>query len=83
MAPKPPTAPGILTPGLKNACLNAGITLDDLCSCIKRLQHGKSPGIDGIVADMMINFKMIRRWWRPVERVLVVAVQLRACQPLP
>ncbi len=33
--------------------MNEDITLDELCSCIKRLQRGKSPGIDGIVADMI------------------------------
>ncbi len=52
MAPKPPTAPGVFTFGLESACLNEDISLDELCPCIKCL-HGKSPGIDGIVADMI------------------------------
>ncbi len=52
MAPKPPTVPGVFTFGLESACLNEDISLDELCPCIKCLQRGKSPGIDGIVANM-------------------------------
>ena len=45
--------PGVSAPGLKSARSNEDITLDELCSCIKRLQRGKSPSTDGIVADMI------------------------------
>ena len=75
-APEPPTAPGVSTPGLENACLNEDITLDEMCSCIKPLQRGKGSGI-------MALYGHDQRWWRPCERVLVVAVQLHSCQPLP
>ncbi len=76
MAPKPPTAPGALTPGLKSACLSEGTTLDELCPCIMSLQRGKSLGIDGTGADMIKD-------GGGHVRILVVAVQLHACQPLP
>ncbi len=33
--------------------LNKDITIDELSSCIKRLKRGKSPGIDGILPDMI------------------------------
>ena len=33
--------------------LNADITVDELSQCIKRLKRDKSPGIDGILADMI------------------------------
>lgn len=49
MAPQPPTARCIYSWLLESAC----IALDELCSCIKRLCHGKSPGIGGNVADMI------------------------------
>ena len=52
-APDTPAAPGVFTPDSNNASLNANITSDELCSCIKRLKRGKSPGIDGILADMI------------------------------
>ena len=52
-APELPSTLGVSTLGLKSACLNEDITLDELCSCIKCLQCGKSPGIAGFVADMI------------------------------
>ncbi|KAL3146627.1 hypothetical protein ABBQ32_000858 [Trebouxia sp. C0010 RCD-2024] len=52
-APTRPVAPGVPTPDLNNACLNGDITLDELSACIKRLKRGKSPGIDGVTADMI------------------------------
>ena len=52
-APGRPAVPGVSTPGSDDACLNKDITFDEPCSCIKRLKRGKSPGIDGIVADMI------------------------------
>jgi len=33
--------------------LNADITVDELSQCIKRSKRGKSPGIHGILADMI------------------------------
>ena len=38
-----------------DACLNADITVDELSQCIKRLKRGKSPGIDGILADVVME----------------------------
>lgn len=31
-------------------CMSASITADELHDCIKKLQRGKSPGIDGVCA---------------------------------
>lgn len=53
MAPKSPIVPGLFTFGLESAGLNEDISLDELCPCIRRFQRGKSPGIDGIVANMI------------------------------
>jgi len=33
----------------------ASITTEKLHVCIKKLKHGKSPGIDGVSADMVID----------------------------
>ena len=52
-APKRPAVPGVSTHDSGDARLNEHINFDELCSCIKRLKRGKSPGIDGIVADMI------------------------------
>ena len=54
-APERHAAPGVPNPDADNTCLNKDITFDELCSCIKRLKRGKSPGIDGILADMIID----------------------------
>ena len=35
------------------SCLNAPITTDELHDCIKRLKRNKSPGIDGILSEMI------------------------------
>ena len=35
------------------SCLNAPITTDELHDCIKRLKRNKSPGIDGILPEMI------------------------------
>lgn len=48
-APELSTSSHVCAPASDTACFNENITLDELCSCIKRLQHG----IDGIVADMV------------------------------
>ena len=59
MGAEPQSAPqrladlGVSTSCPEHACLNADITVDELSQCIKRLKHGKSPGIDGILADMI------------------------------
>ena len=37
----------------EDTCPNADITADELSQCIKRLKCGKSPGIDGMLADMI------------------------------
>ena len=33
--------------------MHANISLDELCYCIERLKHGKSPGSDDILADVL------------------------------
>ena len=35
------------------SCLNASITADELHDCIKRLKRNKSPGIDGVLSEMI------------------------------
>ena len=35
------------------SCLNASIIADELHGCIKRLKRNKSPGIDGVLSDMI------------------------------
>ena len=35
------------------SCLNASITADELHDCIKRLKRSKSPGIDGVLSEMI------------------------------
>ncbi len=52
-APQRPADSGISTSCSEEACLKADITVDELSQCIKRLKRGKSPGIDGILADMI------------------------------
>ena len=52
-APAMSIAPGVSTSDSNCAALNADITIEELCPCIKRLKRGKSPGIDGILADMI------------------------------
>ena len=52
-APQRPADSGVSTACSDDACLNADITVDELSQCIKRLKRGKSPGIDGILADMI------------------------------
>ncbi len=83
-APKPPAASGVFTFGLESACLNEkNITHDELCSCIKRLQCGKSPGIDGIVADMIKDggdlVKECLLWL--FNRMLELLPRASVCQP--
>ena len=53
MAPERPVVPCVSTLDSGDACLDEDINFDELCSCIKRLKHGKSPGIDGVLADMI------------------------------
>ena len=52
-APQRPADSGVSTSCPEGACLNADITVDELSQCSKRLKRGKSPGIDGILADMI------------------------------
>ena len=35
------------------SCLNASITADELHDCIKRLKRNKSPGVDGVLSEML------------------------------
>ena len=35
------------------SCLNAFITADELHDCIKRLKRNKSPGIDGVLSEII------------------------------
>jgi len=52
-APQRPADSGVSTSCSDDAYLNADITVDELSQSIKRLKRGKSPGIDGILADMI------------------------------
>ena len=52
-APTRPVAPGVSIPSPDNASLTDDVTLGELSICIKRLKHGKSPGFDGVLADMI------------------------------
>ena len=52
-APQRPADLGVSTSCPDNACLYQDITADELSQCIKRLKQGKSPGNDGILADMI------------------------------
>ena len=52
-APQRPADSGVSTSNPDDACLNKDITADELSQCIKRLKRGKSPGSDGILADMI------------------------------
>ena len=48
-----PAVPGVSVPSSGDACLNEDINFDELCSCIKQTKRGKSPGTDGILADII------------------------------
>ena len=52
-APQRPADSGVSTSCPDDACCNQDITADELSQCIKRLKRGKSPGNDGILADMI------------------------------
>lgn len=52
-APQRPADSGVSTSCPDDACLNQDITADELNRCIKRLKHGKSPGNDGTLADII------------------------------
>ena len=75
-APERHAASGVSTSDPDDA-LNKDITLDELCSCIKRLKLGKSPGMDGVPLDMIKNGGEI------VKQKLVTAFQLYAGLPFP
>ncbi len=47
------TSTACKTTCVEDACLSADISVEELSQCIKRLKSGKSPGIDGILADMI------------------------------
>ena len=51
-APARPATSGVFTPNSDDA-LNEDITIEELCSCIKRLKRGKRTAIDGILPDMI------------------------------
>ena len=52
-APQRPAGSGVSISCPEDACLNSDITADELSQRTKRLKCGKSPGIDGILADMI------------------------------
>ena len=52
-APQRPADSGVSTLCPDDTCLNQDITADELSQRIKRLKRGKSPGNDGILADMI------------------------------
>ena len=49
----PDMRPQVHAPLTLMVLLNEDITIEELCSCIKQLKHGKSPGIDGILIHMI------------------------------
>ncbi len=51
-APQRPADSGVSISCPEDASFNAYITADELSQCIKRLKRGKSPGIDGVLADV-------------------------------
>ena len=83
MAVEPQLAPqrladtDVSTCRLNDAWLNADITVNKPSQCIKCLKHGKNPGIDGILADMV----EVQRWRWSCAAVPAVDIQLLACQP--
>ena len=54
--PQRPAASGVsATSSSDDECMFASITAEELHVCIKKLKRGKSPGIDGVSADMVID----------------------------
>ena len=53
--PQRPTSSGVSTPSLSDECMFASINADELHTSIRKLKRGKSPGIDGISAEMIID----------------------------
>ena len=61
-------------------CLNVGVTADELHTCIKRLKHGKSPGIDGILAEMIKGRgHLLESCLLLLFNGMLVSVSLNAC----
>ena len=65
---------GVSIPSSDDDALNKDITIEELCSCMKRTKRGKRPGIDGILPEMIKDGG---------ETELVVAIQLHACRASP
>ncbi len=54
--PQRPAASGVSpTSNTDDECMFAGITAEELHVCVQELKRGKSPGIDGVSADMVID----------------------------
>jgi len=54
--PQRPATSGVsATSSSDDECMFASITAEELHVCIKKLKRGKSPGIDGVSADMVID----------------------------
>ena len=70
------------------SCLNAPITADELHDCIKRLKRNKSPGIDGVLSEMikdggdvlhnclLVNFNLmlVNHFLKQLSAALITAV---------
>ena len=50
-----PAASGVSATSSFDECMFASLTAEDLQVWIKKLKHGKSPGLDDVSADMVID----------------------------
>ena len=58
------------------SCLNASITADELHDCIRRLKRNKSPGIDGVLSELIKDGGDVLHF----TQLFISHLQLDACQ---